>query len=195
MKGREDAKASFLTAFGLARRQLTGEISQTARQPLSDLATYGDSHGRPNIPYLLSLVGGANIHSHPSILPGESAMIHGQRWQTVEQSRPLFIALFSLISLIEGCAPVYQNVQVTSDTAQQFYYVRRDIWDANGLEDPAKQSMPGVLASYGPFEIGSKVPVLDGAQYVFIPVCAAQIAWNKNTRPAFPSQNFVTIKC
>jgi hypothetical protein len=145
---------------------------------------------------IYSLADGANIHSHPSILPGESAMIPGQRRQTVTHWRPLFVALFSLISIIEGCAaPVYQNVQVTSDTAQQFYYVRRDIWDAKGLEDPAKQSMPGVLASYGPYEIGSKVPVLDGAQYVFIPVCAAQIAWNKNTRPTFLNQNLMTIKC
>jgi hypothetical protein len=55
--------------------------------------------------------------------------------------------------------------------------------------------MPGVLASNGPYEIGTKVPVLDGAQYVFIPVCAAQIAWNKNIRPAFPSRNVVTITC
>jgi hypothetical protein len=121
----------------------------------------------------------------------------------------LAVAFTLLSSMFTGCAAVVKgpggqpggvpplpssSVQVESSTAQHFYFMRRDIWDSIGLEDPSKRNSQAV-SSYGPFDIGTKVTIDEGMQYIFLPECSGKIEWNKAVRPVIPvGAPFTSIK-
>jgi hypothetical protein len=110
-------------------------------------------------------------------------------------------ALILLSSIFAGCATVGGSggvpplqrsfVQVESETAQNFYFMRRDNWDELKFDDPAKRTSHAIQ-SHGPFEIGSTVSVDVGMQYIFVPECSGKIEWDKAVRPIVPAGTLPT---
>lgn len=106
----------------------------------------------------------------------------------------LYLSLCTLI-VLTGCASVYEGVAVDSRSASEFYFVRQDIWIANEFDNPAKRDAPGAMSSFGPTQIGSWVPLLEGSQYVIIPVCNGRLAWDKAIRPVIHEQKRLRVNC
>lgn len=100
-----------------------------------------------------------------------------------------------LLSGLAACVSTYRDVMVVSRSATGYYYVRTDIWNTMGFDDPAKRNAPGAMRFYGPVDIHWPPPFMEGSQYVIAPICGGQVDWAKSVRPVIRENAVVHIEC
>jgi hypothetical protein len=107
------------------------------------------------------------------------------------------IGFICLSIVVAACATTTSlfAVRVTSDSATDFYYFRKDIWDSKNLGAVVGGRSPDRISSFGPYKIGSQVPVEKGAAFVFVPVCKGEAAWDKPSHPVISNQEDISVGC
>jgi hypothetical protein len=94
--------------------------------------------------------------------------------------------------------PPYYKIHVTGAGISEFYYLRQDLFFDLADTDALRARAVEQGKTFGPFPVGSIVPVRAGGNYVLLPVCAGQINWiaRQSVYLAFgQSQGEVALSC
>jgi hypothetical protein len=73
--------------------------------------------------------------------------------------------------------PPYYKIHVTGAGISEFYYLRQDLFIDLAATDALRARAVEQGKTFGPFPVGSFVPVRAGGNYVLLPVCTGQINW------------------
>lgn len=86
-------------------------------------------------------------------------------------------------------------VQVTSTSATNFHWIVDSRWNALGNSEPQRRAELLASPAFGPDGVGTRVPLLSGTRYRFVPICDGRPRWTPVVQQTFHAPGTLELRC